>query len=112
MHQGPARRWILAATILVVGLLQAWDSDVLEAGLIEWILVGAGILVAAAAALVSEGRAAIFVAIPVSAILLLAAGWISTTPLHGVIVIAVAAGAILLLNEYIVHREAEEARGE
>lgn len=106
------RRWILAATVLLVGLLQSWDSDVFEAGPLQWILTGAGILVAASAALIAEGRHAVLVAVPLSAGLFLAARWLSETPLPGILVISVAAGALLLINDYIERREEREAGGE
>ena len=110
MLSAQGRRWILAATIVVVGCLQAWDSDVFTASPVVWILAAAGILVPAAAALVTETRAGIFVALPVSAVLLLAADWIAATPLEGILVITLAAGGLLGINEYLEGREAGEAR--
>ena len=111
MIQAPERRRILSAVIVLVGCLQAWHSEVHAASPLVWVLVAAGILVPAVAALVTEGVAAIFVAIPVSAALLLAAGWISATPLPMILVVAVAAGALLLLNLWVEKREEEEAGG-
>lgn len=112
MSAAPGRRWILAATIAVVGMLQAWDSKILEASALAWLLVAAGIVVPAAAALVSEGLAAILVSVPVCFLLLFSAGLVSEPPLHGLLVIPVAAGAILGINLYIERREREEAQDE
>lgn len=109
MQEVPGRRWILAGTICLVGCLQAWDSDVLQSSPVSWILVASGILVLAAAALVTGTRAGILVAVPVSALLLLGADWLSEIPLEGVLVITLAGGALLGGNEYLEAREAREA---
>jgi hypothetical protein len=106
----PFRRLILALVIVVVGCLQAWDSGLLEASAVVWILVLPGILVPGAAALVEESRGAIFVAVPVSAILLLGAVLISPTPLPALLMITLAGGALLVGNAWIEAKEDQERR--
>lgn len=105
----PPRRWILAGVILIVACLQAWDSDVLAASPAVWILAGAGILAAASAPLFTQNRVAAWLAaVPVPAVLLVAARVVSPTPLPALLVIVVAAGILLGGNEMIERREAEE----
>ena len=107
----PGRRGVLAAVILVVGCLQAWASGVIGASPVVWILAAAAILVPAAAALVTDSRAAIFVAIPVSLVLLFAAQMISAQPLRFLLVFSLAAAGLLGGNEYLERLEAKEGSG-
>ncbi len=107
----PARRWILAGVIVLVGLSQAWDSDVFTAPPPAWILTAVAILVAASAPLLNASRAAGWIAaVVIPAILLTAARMLSPHPLPALLVIVVAAGALLWGNEVLERREAEEGR--
>lgn len=103
------RRLVLALVITLVGCLQAWDSDVLAASPIVWVLAALGILIPAAAAMVEDPRRAILVSIPISALLLISAKLISARPLPAILLISVAAGGLLYFNARIEAREAEEA---
>lgn len=104
------RRAILAAVILVVGCLQAWDSNVLEASPLMWVLSGVAILVGTGGALVTGSTWAPWISSGICAALILAAWIFSATPLPGLPAIAVAAPVLLLGNEYLEIKEAREAR--
>lgn len=106
-----ARRVVLGATILTVGLLQAFDSGAFSASPPIWILVGLGILIPAASALLQDPRRAIFLAIPVSALLLVSAKLLAEEPLPAILLISVVAGALILGNAYLEARDERPGEG-
>ncbi|HXI02332.1 MAG TPA: hypothetical protein VNI57_04070 [Candidatus Saccharimonadales bacterium] len=110
MNHVPGRRAILSAVILAVGCLQAWDSNLLGASPLMWVLAGVAILVGAGGALVTGSIWTPWISSGICAALILAAWIFSATPLPGLPAFAVAAPVLLLGNEYLEVKEARAAR--
>lgn len=92
------QRWFLAGVILVLGLIQAVDSDVRAASTLVSALVLLAILVPAAALALSQSRRLYLGAVIATVVLLSAARVLSPTPLPGLYLIAVFPSAALLVH--------------
>jgi hypothetical protein len=75
------RQWLTAGVILTLGPLQAWDSNALGAGRLIVALLATAVAVPAAAALLTTRAALHWVAIGVTAALVVTARIISPIPL-------------------------------
>ena len=96
MTQNNALRAGLAFLIFVLGSLQAWDSDVPEAGLLIVLLVSLAIPLTPIALLMPVKQQCIVGALAVSLILLVLARLISPIPLPGLFIILVPAAMGLI----------------
>lgn len=90
-----SRRWIVAATILVVGLLQAWDSKVLDAPVWVGAVVLIAVLIPAIVGFVTARKEHFAYAVVVSFVLLFAVRIASPTPLPGLGLVAFVAAMAL-----------------
>lgn len=98
MDKMTAIRAGLAVIIFVMGNLQAWDSDVPEAGLLIVFLVSIAIAVPAVALLVPLEQAYFLGAFALSFILVIVARLISPIPLPGLFIVLVPAVMGLLFS--------------
>jgi hypothetical protein len=96
MSRSTALRAILAILIFVLGSLQAWDSNVADAGLLVVLLVSFAIPLPAVALLIPIKGPFLVGALVVSLILLLAARLFSPVPLPGLFIILVPAAMGLI----------------
>ena len=105
MSRSTALRAILAILIFVLGSLQAWDSNVADAGLMVVLLVSFAIPLPAVALLVPIKRSFLVGALVVSFLLLLVARLSSTIPLPGLFIILVPA-AMGVIFAGLINQEA------
>ncbi|RPJ24485.1 MAG: hypothetical protein EHM33_17725 [Chloroflexi bacterium] len=105
MTRNTALRALLAILIFVLGSLQAWDSDVPEAGLLIVLLVSLAIPLPPVALLVLIKQQYLVGALVLSFILLALARLISPIPLPGLFIILVPA-AMGLIFAGIIKQEA------
>ena len=105
MSRSTALRAILAILIFVLGNLQAWDSNVADAGLLVVLLVSFAIPLPAVALLVPIKQPFLVGALVVSLILLLAARLLSPVPLPGLFIILVPAAMGLIFAGLINQEE-------
>jgi hypothetical protein len=88
-------RWIIAALIILLGSLQAWDSNILDAGGTVAVLTSLAILLPALVALRPMTAKLLLATVTISAFLLLAAKRLSPRPLPSLLVIALIGGFML-----------------
>ena len=98
MDKMTATRAGLAVIIFVMGNLQAWDSDVPEAGLLIVFLVSLAIALPAVALLVPLEQSHFLGAFALSFILVIVARLISPIPLPGLFIVLVPAAMGLILT--------------
>jgi hypothetical protein len=103
-------RGVVVLLVLLLGGLQAWDSNVHGAGPLVLLLVAVGIAVPAMAALSWSRPGPIVAAGLVSFVLLLAAKLASPIPLPALLVVPAAVTALLLLP-YWTQRAASPRAG-
>jgi hypothetical protein len=108
MTQNTALRAGLAFLIFVLGSLQAWDSNVPEAGLWIVLLVSLAIPLAPIALLIPVQQSYMVGAIVLSFLILLAARMISPIPLPGLFIILVPA-AMGLIFAGLIKQDVEDA---
>lgn len=107
MDRMTATRAILAITIFVLGSLQAWDSNVPEAGLLIVFLVSLAIALPPVALLVPLEQRHFLGAFALSFILLILARLISPIPLPGLFIVLIPAVMGLIFTG-IFRQEAEK----
>jgi hypothetical protein len=105
MSRSTALRAILAILIFVLGNLQAWDSNVADAGLLVVLLVSFAIPLPAVALLVPIKQPFLVGALVVSLVLLLAARLLSPVSLPGLFIILVPAAMGLIFAGLINQEE-------
>ena len=98
MDKVTATRAGLAVILFVLGSLQAWDSDVPEAGLLIVFLVSLAIALPPVALLVPLERPYFLVAFALSFILLIVARLISPIPLPGLFLVLIPAVMALIFT--------------
>ena len=101
MSRNTALRVLLAFLIFVLGNLQAWDSNVHEAGLLIMLLVSLAIPLPPIALLVPFEQKYMVGALVVSLILLVFARMLSPVPLPGLFLILVPAAMGLIFTGLI-----------
>ena len=101
MAQNTAMRAALAFLIFVLGSLQAWDSNVPEAGLLIVLLVSLAIPLTPIALLIPTQQPYTVGALALSFILLILARLISPIPLPGLFIILVPAAMGLIFTGLI-----------
>ncbi len=106
MDKVTATRAGLAVTIFVMGSLQAWDSDVPEAGLLIVFLVSLAIALPPVALLVPLEQTYFLGAFVLSFILVITARLISPIPLPGLFIVLVPAWMALIFTG-IVRQDAK-----
>jgi hypothetical protein len=86
------RRVYIAAGVLAIGLLQAWDSHIFEAGATVIVLALAGVAAPPAALVLSGHRRAHVAGVAIGALLLVAARIVSSIPLPALLLASLFAG--------------------
>jgi hypothetical protein len=108
MTRSIAMRAILAFLIFVLGSLQAWDSNVAEAGLLIVLLVSLAIPLTPIALLLPIEQPYIVGALALAFILLLLARLTSPIPLPGLFLVLVPAATGLIFTG-LIHKETGSA---
>jgi hypothetical protein len=101
MTRNTALRAVMAFLMFVLGNLQAWDSNVPEAGLLVVLLVSLAIPLAPMASLLPVNQQYLGGALMLEFVLLLLARLISPIPLPGLFIVLLPAGMGLIFTGFV-----------